>query len=168
MHKLKFPPLQKSKPLDEVLNNPFISVTEGLPTIIRKSSGTGYLVIWIEKDSLSILRVAGVSCDDSLNVVSSKIVFLNLDSMKYYIGKPAIFHRDNNIVIVWEKDTLQISQSNIYYQEFTEEGVPVSEIIKVNDINASEANSVSADIDNDGNIIIVWEGWPDLYGQRYS
>lgn len=88
--------------------------------------------------------------------------------MKYYIGKPAIFHRDNNIVIVWEKDTLQISQSNIYYQEFTEEGVPVNEIVKVNDINASEANSVAADIDNEGNIIIVWEGWPDLYGQRYS
>ena len=60
MHKLKFPPLQKSMPLDEVLNNPFISVTEGLPTIIRKSSGTGYMVIWVEKDSLSILRIAGV------------------------------------------------------------------------------------------------------------
>ena len=46
--------------------------------------------------------------------------------------------------------------------------MPVNEIVKVNDINASEANSVAADIDNEGNIIIVWEGWPDLYGQRYS
>jgi len=166
--KILFPPLRKSFPINYVLNNSWLKIEEILPTVIRQSSGTGYLAIWVEKDSLSILKIAGVTCDDSLKPVSSKIVFVNFDSVKYYMSKPAIFHRRNgNIIIAWEKDTVNF-QANIYFQEFTEQGTPVSEVKKVNEKPASGTSSTVADIDPDGRFIIVWEDVTDLMAQRYN
>lgn len=161
-------PLHKSAPLDYVLNNSQIKIDEILPAAIKQSSGMGYLAIWIEKDSVSVLKIAGVSCDDSLKPASSKIVFVNFDSVKYYMSKPSVFRRQNgNIILVWEKDTANF-QAHVYFQEFTEQGIPVSEIIKVNDKPATTTSSTVADIDSDNRFIIVWEEWPNLMAQRFS
>jgi hypothetical protein len=169
MHKLLFPPFQKAYPYDEVINNPFVKVVEGLPKVVKQSSGQGYFVIWIEKDSLSILKIAGVNCDNNLLPVSPKVDLVNFDSVKYFMGEPAVFKLNNgNIILAWAKDTLNFAYSNIYFQEFTEQGLPVSEVKKVNDTYASEYSDVSADIDSAGNFIIIWEVWPDLFAQRFS
>ena len=167
-HKLLFSPFRKSHPLDTVLNNSRIKIKELLPTVIERSSGIGYLAIWVEKDSLSVLRIAGVTCDDSLRPNSSKITFVNFDSVKFFISKPAVFHKQNgNIVIVWERDTTNF-QANIFFQEFTELGIPVSTVVKVNESPASVTSSTVADIDSEGRYIIVWEEWPNLKAQRYT
>jgi hypothetical protein len=166
--KMVFPPLRKSHPLNYVLDNPQVKVNEILPTVIKKSAGAGYLSVWVEKDSLNVLRIAGVSCDDSLKPNSSKITFVNLDSVKFYISKPTVFHKQNgNIIIAWEKDTTNF-QANIFFQEFSEQGTPVGAVVKVNETPASATSSTVADIDSEGRFIIVWEEWPNLKAQRYS
>jgi len=169
MHKLLFPPFQKAYPYDEVINNPFVKVVEGLPKVVKQSSGQGYFVIWIEKDSISVLKIAGVNCDNNLLPFSPKVDLVNFDSVKYFMGEPAVFKLNNgNIILAWAKDTLNFAYSNIYLQEFTEQGIPVSEVKKVNDTYASEYSDVTADIDSAGNFVIAWEVWPDLFAQRYS
>lgn len=165
--RMVFPPLIKSHAFNYVLDNPQIKVDEILPTVIKKMSGNGYLTIWVEKDSVSVLRIAGVSCDDSLKPNSSKITFINFDSVKFFASKPAVFHKQNgNIIIVWERDTTNF-QANIFFQEFTEQGTPVGNVAKVNDMPASATSTTVADIDYDGRFIIVWEEWPNLIAQRY-
>ncbi len=162
-------PLHRSTPFDTVLNNSWIKVNEVFPTIIKRSSGAGYLAVWVEKDSIGVWKIAGVTCDDSLNPVSSKIDFIVLDTVSSnYVSKPAVFHRNNgSIVIVWKNDTANY-QANICFQEFTDQGILIGDIKKVNEKFAGTGSVISADIDSTGRVIIVWEEWPNLIGQRYS
>lgn len=171
MAKLLLPlPLHRAFEIDTVINNSQIKVDEFCPTVIKKYTDNGYLTIWLEKDTSSVWNIAGVTCDDSLRPVSDKIVFASFDSLPSdYISKPFVIHKKNgNILIVWEKDTSK-SYANIYFQEFTEQGAPVGYINKVNEEFACAATEVTAAIDTDGNLIIVWEnGNKNLFAQRYS
>jgi hypothetical protein len=166
-HKILFPPLRKSYPIDAVLNNSWIKVKENYPQVIRKSSGSGYLALWVEYDSINNVNIAGVTCDDSLRPASSKIIFASFNDIpSAWMSKPAVFHRANgNIIIAWEKDTANY-KANIYLQEFTESGRPVGSMEKVNENEGYD--EVSADIDLDGNSIIVWGEGVNLIAQRYS
>ncbi len=168
-HKLKFPPLQKSHPVDTVFNNSWLKVSEDGQTIIRRSSGSGYIVVWVEKDSVGKWKIAGNAYDDSLKSISDKMVFISFDKLEYnYISKPSVIYKKNgNIIVVWEKDTTNY-KSNIYFQEFSEQGVPVGVTQKANELLATGGSEVSSDIDSDGNFIIVWEDGTNVIAQRYS
>jgi hypothetical protein len=164
-----FPPLKRSRQPDTVLVNSRIKVREFLPTITKHSSGIGYLVVWTEKDSLGVWKIAGITCDDSLRSYSLRNVFVDFeDSTNYGLSKPALIHKQNgNIILAWERDATNF-QANIFFQEFSEQGTPVGAVVKVNETPASATSSTVADIDSEGRFIIVWEEWPNLKAQRYS
>ncbi len=167
-HKIFFPPLRKAYLIDTVLNNSWIKISEMAPIVIRKSTGLGYLALWVEKDSTNLIKIVGFTCNDSLNPILPKIVYVNFDSTIKYISKPAVFHRANgNIIIAWERDTANY-KANIYFQEFTEQGISVGGVKKVNEKFASDASEVSASTDSDDNFIIAWEDGSNLMAQRYS
>lgn len=168
-HKLKFPPLQTTHPLDTIFNDSKIKISETKQSLIKHSSGSGYLVIWVEKDSVGKWKIGGNNYDDSLKAISNKMVFVAFDTLEYNsISKPSVMHKKNgNIIIVWEKDTTNY-KSNIYFQEFSEQGTPVGVIQKANELLATGGSEVSSDIDSEGNSIIVWENEADLIAQRYS
>jgi len=160
--------LRKTTLLNYVLNNNSLKVNEYAPSVIKKMSNSGYLVNWIEKDSVNKWNIAGISCDDSLKPNSSKIIFKHFDTLQYnYISKPATIQMKNgNVLIVWEKDTTNY-RANIYFQEFTKDGISVGNTEKVNEKYAYAASSVVADIDSEGNFIIIWEDGINLIAQRY-
>jgi len=171
MKKLLLPlPLHRAFVLDTVLNDTEIKVDESFPAVIKKITESGYLTVWLEQDSSDSWKIAGVACDDSLRPVSDKIVFVSFGALPTnFMAPPFTLHKNNgNILIGWEKDTTN-SYANIYFQEFTEQGIAVSGINKVNDTLAYGTNRVSADIDSDGNFIIEWDSYgADFFAQRYA
>jgi len=171
MKKLLLPlPLHRAFTHDTVLNDYKVKVDELSPTVIKKLTEGGFLTVWLEKDSSNSWNIAGVACNDSLKPVSDKINIVSFGTLPNdYMAPPFVVHKnDGNILIGWEKDTSN-SNANIYFQEFTEQGIPIGEIKKVNDTLAYGTCTVSADLDREGNFIIVWDSYgADFYAQRYS
>ena len=161
-----FVPLNKSGD-NYPLNNTLLrsNIKELTPLKIKSS---GYLVIFLEQDSSNINRFSGILCNDSLKPIGEKYSLSELGIGAYIYRPVAIKKPNGNIVLVWEKDTLN-NNANIYIQEFTEEGANVNPPQKINETLAKASSIVSADIDSRNNIIVVWEnGDQNIAGQRFS
>lgn len=161
-------PLRKRE-LNFPLNNVAMDVQEWTAVPLRQAQSIGYLVVWLEQDSLNKWGIAGTMCNDSLRPTSSRIVFVKNDSTQYnYINHPAIIQRQNgNVLIAWEKDTANYC-ANIFFQEFTAERSAIGTALRANDKLANSASEVSMSTGTDGNVVIVWEEGVNLSGQRFS
>ena len=159
-------PLQKSGD-NYPLNNNLLKSDEWYPSIIRSQIANTYQVIWSSNDTTTGIKLVGRSLSEDFKPLTPELVFVDLGKTKY-TSHPSVFLRGNgNIIIAWEKDTANY-KSNIFLQEFSVDGTPIGDANQINDKLANGGSEVSADVDENDNVIVAWEEGKRIGGQRYG
>ena len=72
-------------------------------------------------------------------------------------------HQNGNFIITWT------NYGEIYFQQYTKDGVRLGNIIKLDNNNDSYGHTPNISIDSSENFVIVWlEVEYEIYAQRFS
>jgi len=132
-----------------------------------------FIIVWQE-----LFRVSGLFCCNiygqrinlNENLIGSKFrVSDNLGSDGQYVPTISTNNKGNSVISWFD---YRNGKSDIYLQRFNSSLIPLDTNILVNDDTSSNDQKYSSvAIDNDDNIIIVWEDYrigPNIYFQRYD
>lgn len=176
MNKLLLPlPLRKAFTKDVILNNPYLEIWESSPIVIKNEVTDRYILIWSQDSCSSIwsqdqyFSIAGLVCKNDMTPLSNVTIYKNFGKLPLNtLYKPVLIPRKNgNIIIIWSLD-IDTKHTNIYFQEFTEDGSPIGEASQVNEEHINVTSYISAHCNSSGDFVIVWADSSRLMAQRFS
>jgi len=148
---------------DQLLCDNTASDNDFNPQIIKMSNSENYLVVWTAQDELNKSKISCTMFSSEFSLIQKNVQLISLPNNDFACTQK-VLNTTNGFAVVWTE--VFDSYNNVYIQEFSNEFLPLTEKIHLNDEPANKYLELSAGINSTGKIIVVWESGTDIKAQR--
>lgn len=147
-----------------------------VPSIDMDADGD-FVVLWHEylDDNISSPLFGKVYNNDGTELSSEFIITDKAYNYYYSLGNKVTMDKEGDFTVVWlEKDSLNLNNTYVYVQQFSKNGDPAWEALRVNQEVGYTAISPTVDCNPDGDFAVSWMGYDEvedkiaLYLKKYN